>query len=168
MGCWNSQSEHHHPDPTATSSSCVASDSSRCYAVHRSVRCCPRVRPAPSQPVELTNAPGGIREKMPELIIKGTAPSACLRVPESVRAGGALPPRPPPKKEPAVPPEQQVLHLAQSIFEKADADQSGEVDQCEMAGLVTNFFIRCNKQIPHDIATNMESITQETMQRFDK
>lgn len=95
---------------------------------------------------------GGIREKMPELVIKGAhlAPQRIV------------------KKVPEKPPEQRVLELAQAIFEEADADKSGEVDGAEMPSLIRNFFRHCHKKIPFDIDSNMEDVTSQTMVRFDR
>ena len=88
-------------------------------------------------------------------------------MPELGIKGAGLPPRVR-KKKPVVSAEQQMLKLAQGIFEEADVDKSGEVEASEMAGLVECFFAGCNKKIPHDILSNMESWTKETMERFDK
>lgn len=94
---------------------------------------------------------GGIREKMPELVIKGAG----------------LPPKVKTKK-PTVSPEQRVLAMAQEIFEAADVNQSGLIDQDEVSELIQAFFRKVRKKIPRDMLEDIDSIALTTMERFDK
>ena len=65
------------------------------------------------------------------------------------------------------PPAQLVLSFAKAVFQEADIDQSGAIEQDEVATLLVGLFEQLGKPLPPEYKLKMHEFVQESMARFD-
>ena len=128
-----------------TGSSVLLAGSFRCSAARRSAPCCPQVSNDQFTRWRANvSGTGAIRNKMPELIMKGNAkgllPSEILS-PRAVKDTASV--------------AQQAINLAHDVFVLHDKDESGSLDAEEIASVVLTVL----QQMDSDIPPGMEEVT---------
>jgi len=100
--------------------------------------------------------PPGIRENMPRLVVMGMGKGIPV-----------MPRNKPTKMSPEDQAAEEALTVLKALFDKADEDRQGSIDNEEMAPLIRLMYKEWDNPVPHDLNNTLPETIKRCMTRFD-